>query len=133
MFPHEAIPDGTVWIFHHFTYPLLFAYVILNWVRDNHPYREPKYVDVGICVALISFLLAWPHYPVFGALGALAGLLIASYGLVFHDVWELYDRRWRALVTLCVLMAYDDWISHALGLWTPLDWIFNQFIFPLLG
>lgn len=124
-FPYESIPDGTVWVFHHYTYPLVFAYIFTDWLSDNIPEKEPKYVDVGIGIGLISFLLAWTHYPVFGSVGSLIGLLVITYGLAFNDVWDEYGRRWRLLIAFLTLMAYDDWVSHALGWWTPADAAFK--------
>jgi hypothetical protein len=57
----------------------------------------PHHLYVGLLVAGFSFALVWRFYPVTGALGTLLG----------------------------VLVALDDAVSHAFGVWTPLDWVWT--------
>lgn len=62
----------------------------------------PHHFYVGLLLAWFGFMFIWPTYPVTGSLSVLVGLLIAA----------------------------DDAISHALGVWTPIDWVWRRFIRP---
>lgn len=53
-----------------------------------------------------------PHHFITGA-------VVALWAFVF--VWRVYPRLGSALALAGLLVALDDWISHALGWWTPLD------------
>lgn len=57
----------------------------------------PHHLYVGLLVAGFSFALVWRWYPITGATGTLLGLAI----------------------------ALDDALSHALGVPTPLDWVWT--------
>jgi hypothetical protein len=57
----------------------------------------PHHFYIGILVSLFAFVSVWDLYPVTGSLMVLLGLLI----------------------------AIDDALSHAFGIWTPLDWIWQ--------
>lgn len=63
-------------------------------VPDGAP-GAPHHLYIGLIVAGFFFASVWPYYPVTGASGTFAGLLI----------------------------ALDDAISHAFGVPTPLDTI----------
>lgn len=60
----------------------------------------PHHFYTGVIVAWFAFMFVWPTYPATGAVSVLIGLLI----------------------------ALDDAVSHAFGVWTPLDWVWNRFI-----
>jgi hypothetical protein len=60
----------------------------------------PHHLYTGLLVAAFAFSLVWPHYPKTGATGTILGVLI----------------------------ALDDALSHALGIWTPLDWIWEAYL-----
>lgn len=60
----------------------------------------PHHLYTGVIIALFAFALVWKHYPVAGATGTLLGVLI----------------------------ALDDALSHAFGVWTPLDWFWKAYL-----
>lgn len=75
----------------------------MNFPAEDEPDNDilaPHHFYTGIIIAAFGFLFAWPTYPGTGAAMTLIGLLI----------------------------AIDDAISHAFGVWTPLDWLWNEFI-----
>lgn len=57
----------------------------------------PHHFWIGVGVAVFAFGFVWRVYPVTGAVGSLLGLAI----------------------------ALDDALSHAFGVWTPLDWVWT--------
>lgn len=125
-FPAEAVPDGTSLTIHHYIYPLLGVLVATSRIGDDWPTRDPWIVTGGVVLGLFGFLLAWPSYPVLGASLSRIGLAVAFAGLC-RPAWGTYwPRRYRIGVWLLLVAAADDWFSHALGWWTPLDWIFHQ-------
>ncbi|MFW5896346.1 MAG: hypothetical protein ACOCUA_03080 [archaeon] len=127
-FPHEAVPDGAIFAPHHYTYGALLAILAVFIVWDNYRDREPLLAAVGLGMGLFGFLSVWPYYPPAGAILALTGPLVAiaavvagSFGLAVGDVWDDYPRRERVAVVLFSLVALDDALEHAFGVWTPLD------------
>lgn len=64
----------------------------------------PHHFYIGMVLALFSFVTVWPYYPVTGAAAVLVGTLI----------------------------LLDDAISHAFGVWTPLDALWKRVIRPRL-
>ena len=47
--------------------------------------------------------------------------------------WSRYGTEPTAVVVLGLVIALDDWVSHALGAWTPLDWVWGAFIYPVMS
>lgn len=126
VFPAEAVPDGNVFAPHHLTYALIALLWAGTYAWDRFTDREPWAVTAGAGAALFAFLFVWPLYPVTGALLTLAGLGAASGGLLR---WRSYWTRpvfWLGIVL--VALAWDDWLSHALGIWTPADAVWNVYI-----
>jgi hypothetical protein len=64
----------------------------------------PHHAYIGALVMWFAFGYVWPYYDVVGALGALIGVAIAA----------------------------DDVLSHALGVPTPLDWLWGRVLYPAL-
>lgn len=58
----------------------------------------PHHFYTGVLLASFGFMFVWPAYPTVGATMAVAGLLV----------------------------ALDDVVSHAFGVWTPLDALWNS-------
>lgn len=138
-FPAEAIPDGNVMAPHHYTYGLLVAFVPILLVWDNKRRAEPWVELTGAGVGLFGFLLTWPLYPVVGSLLSAVGPLSALVAVVVapcrdyvwtFDHWTKWPRR---VLIVALLLALDDWLSHALGLWTPADWLWTVGLAPVMA
>jgi len=54
-----------------------------------------------------------------------SGILISWFG--FQYVWPRYPRIGATMTLLGLAIATDDAVSHAFGVWTPLDWGWAQF------
>jgi hypothetical protein len=129
-YPAEKAPDNAFTAPHHYLYPLYVILVLCAVKWDNHSYKEPVAVVGFTLLGMFSWFQFWPYYPVVGA--TLCG--IALIGVVVSTVLTTtYSRRWQLAVLCLTVMAADDWFSHALGVWTPLDWIFNEYIYHLLA
>ena len=132
MYPHEAVPDGAVLAPHHYIYGLLIVAALVGVVWDNYPDREPLLVALGAGTGLFGFLFVWPWYPPAGASLSLAGpivcvlaVLLGWVGTPVGGVWDDYPTRYRVGVVLFALVALDDAVEHAFGVWTPLDALWN--------
>lgn len=139
-FPTELVPDGTVAAIHHLYSGVALAVLLArttwdddvgDWadgIRARGLRTDPFGVVAASIVALGLFALAWPHYPVFGAAGTLAGLAAATVSLA-RPYWR--DYRYRAAgVAVGLAVAWDDAVSHAFGVVTPLDWTWTHHIYP---
>lgn len=126
-FPVEAVPDGNVWLPHHFAYAT-WAALFLAWYVSNEE-RKPTVVVGSLLVALFGWYHLWPGgAPTVGALTVLAGLTAAAAALVARSDWrEEYPQYSRALLVLLVLVAADDVLQHAFGIPTPLDGIWKHY------
>jgi len=128
VFPNEAVPDGAVFAPHHYIYGLLLVGLLVAVVWDNYADREPLVAALGVGTGLFGFLSVWPFYPPAGAILALAGpticissVLLGWTGTAVGDVWDDYPVRYRLGVIAFSLVALDDAVEHAFGVWTPLD------------
>lgn len=129
-FPVETVPDGAVMAPHHL-YGVLLASLAALVCWDDYRRREPVVVFAGSAGAALAFLLVWVHYPVAGALLVLLGLLAV---LAAPVLWRgVYPRRWTALAVLGGLVGLDDWVSHALGVWTPLDALWHAYMVGVMA
>lgn len=135
MFPAEMVPDGALFAPHHYllgTFVALFVFALL-W--DNYRNDEPT-TTVGLTiVSLFGWAFTWKYYPTLGASMAIVGTFGATFVLLwdgfiaprfrfpspFGDRWEDYPLKWRVVGLVGSLIAVDDLLSHAFGLWTPLD------------
>lgn len=121
MLPAEAVPDGFAWAPHHLTWGLLITLLIVFIVWDDYRRKEPVITTGAVGLALFSFLFIWPFYPVLGALGTLAGVSAALAVALAPGEWDVYPTRYRILAASAALIALDDAVSHAFGVWTPVD------------
>jgi hypothetical protein len=121
-FPHESVPDGVIGAPHHLYVGLLVLLFAVFVVADDYRQREPLVAIVGAVLALFAFATVWPFYHVTGALLTLAGLLVVLIGILWPGgMWSGYPLKWRLVAFAGVLIAADDAVSHAFGVWTPLD------------
>ncbi|WP_231184710.1 hypothetical protein [Haladaptatus sp. DYF46] len=127
MFPAERIPDGALMAPHHFLIGVLAALVVVLLVWNDRGGIEPAYSLAALTVALFAWVFVWRYYPVTGAAGVLAGLSLASFA-VYRPVWRGYPWRVQAGYALALAVAWDDGLSHALGIWTPLDWFWRVWL-----
>lgn len=65
----------------------------------------PHHFGIGVIIAVYSFYFIWPYYHAVGASGALLGLGIAA----------------------------DDVLSHSFGVWTPVEWLWETFLYGLVS
>jgi hypothetical protein len=128
-FPVEAVPDGRVLAPHHF-YALGVTVLAALVVWDDFPRREPVTAFVGAAGGSLAFALVWPLYPATGAVLSALGLLAAVCSPLV--AWTCYPVRWRVVAVVGALVAADDWISHALGVWTPLDWFWHAYLLQVV-
>lgn len=136
MIPAEQVPDGAIFAPHHLTTGLVFTVPFILRVWDNHPRREPIGVLLSVAVALVGFLLVWPYYPPAGTLLVLTGLTAASVATAGYrhlpGSFDGWTRRSRYPVLLGLAVAWDDWLSHTFGVWTPLDWVWSAALHDLI-
>lgn len=128
-FPYHAIPDGSVFHPHHFVYAALFVLLLAMRVWDDDPDSEPFFVVGGISLSLFSWYHLWAvGRPVSGAVGTLVGICIAFVSPLVRPFWrENYSRLHRGVIVFFVLLASDDVLQHAFGIWTPADWVWKAF------
>lgn len=127
-FPAEQVPDGNVWLAHHFIYGA-WATLFVCWLAAEED-RKPWAAVSGILVALFSWYHLWPMgYPITGATGVLVGLAIASLAVAWRQPWRVtYPANARAACLLCLLIAWDDALEHAFGVWVPLNWVWEAYL-----
>ncbi|MGB9987325.1 hypothetical protein [Salarchaeum japonicum] len=133
-FPAEHVPDGAVFAPHHLTWGVLVV-VFAAWiVSDNYPRREPLFAMAGAGLALFAFLFVWRFYPAAGAALALTGVTMTFAGILYPGgVWAAYPLRWRVLAFVGAVVALDDAVSHAFGVWTPVDAAWRAFLIPVIA
>ncbi|WP_232703159.1 hypothetical protein [Halobacterium wangiae] len=122
MFPAELVPDGHVGAPHHLYVGLLVLAVAVFVVADDYARREPLLALAGSLTALFAFATVWPFYHGTGAALTLAGVTVALVGVCWPGgMWAGYPLKWRLVALVGAAVALDDAVSHALGVWTPLD------------
>lgn len=115
-FPHDDVPDGDHLAPHHYLQGA-WALVLLALMYDTTWILPP------LAVSLFGWYHAWVTYPRTGAaltLTGLAGALVASL------LTTSSGSGIQFLLVLSVAWAADDALEHAFGIWTPLDWLWNQ-------
>ncbi|MDH5019024.1 hypothetical protein [Halobacterium rubrum] len=133
-FPAESVPDGVIGAPHHLYIGVLVLAVAILVVADDYAQREPLLALTGTLTALFAFATVWPYYHATGALLTLAGLLVALVGVVWPGgMWSGYPLVWRLVAFVGVLVGLDDAVSHAFGIWTPLDAVWKTGIYPALS
>lgn len=63
----------------------------------------------------------------------LAGLAIATFTAAVREPWRSrYPQKFRIVFLGLLLVAWDDAIEHSFGLWMPLDWVWDTYLWHLL-
>lgn len=126
-FPADTVPDGSIWLAHHFVLGSWTAMFVCWLATDDGP--KPGLAVSGLLLSLFSWYHVWSLYPVTGAVGVLAGLAIATITAAVREPWRTrYPHRFRVAFMGALLVAWDDAIEHAFGLWMPLDWVWNAYL-----
>ncbi|QLG27714.1 hypothetical protein HUG10_09185 [Halorarum halophilum] len=128
-FPHHSVPDGATWAPHHYYLGVLLAAVALLVVWDDRSQVEPWALLVALLAGSFAFALVWRYYAVAGAVLTLAALGIGLALPIVGPFWQSYP--WvgaRGVAILGVLVAADDALEHAFGIWTPLDWFWRAWL-----
>ncbi len=116
---------------------------------------KPGFTLGALAVSGLTWFTLWAGpSPFLGAVGTLAGLAGALAAIVASPFWSawrwtrdvdlpsgglraiparLVARMWsvvtvRSVTALGVLIAFDDAVEHAFGVWTPLDWFWGAFL-----
>jgi hypothetical protein len=118
IFPHDAVPDGHIGAPHHLYVGILIAVLGFASAWDDQQ-RDPLLAAGGIGMTLFAFALVWPFYAALGALLTLFGLIVTAVGAL--TARELFAKKHAMLVSAGILIAADDAVEHAFGVWTPLD------------
>lgn len=132
-FPAEQVPDGSVGVPHHFYTGALIALFAAAVVWDDHRREEPLVVGAGTIFGIFAFVAVWPRYPSLGAaLSVVFATAVATAAL--RPAWvRRYPLRWQVVALIGGLIMLDDALSHATGVWTPLDHYWRAAIRPALG
>jgi hypothetical protein len=141
-YPAEAVPDGNLLAPHHYLLGVYALVVVALLVLNDSRTTDPLGVLAGACVALFAWHHLWGLYPIVGATAALGGLVVVLAALVIPvevagvpigGFWNRYGRELGLVVLVATLVALDDWVSHALGWPTPLDWVWHVAIYPYMA
>jgi hypothetical protein len=54
------------------------------------------------------------------------GMLVAAFGFV--SVWPFYPATGAVMTVVGTIVIVDDVLSHAFGVWTPLDAFWKRFL-----
>ncbi|WP_459809674.1 hypothetical protein [Halopiger thermotolerans] len=103
----------------------------VTYAWDRFTDREPLIISLGLSVGLFSFIMLWQFYAAAGAVGTVVGTLIATAGLIRFRHYATRPAFWVA--AFGVYAMWDDWASHALGVPTPLDWLFEAYVHGLIS
>ncbi|AGC34373.1 hypothetical protein HVTV-2_gp1 [Haloarcula virus HVTV-2] len=121
-FPHDDEPDGDRLAPHHFLQgSWAFGLLSINL-------HTPALL-VPIAVALFGWYHAWYIYPRLGASLVLVGLCASLVALTMTASVGIIGT---ILLLICLAVAFDDAVSHAFGVWTPLDWTWKTYLHDLL-
>jgi len=115
-FPNEDEPDGNRFLPHHYLHGA-WALVLIALIHDA------TFVLVPIVVSLFGWYHVWFHYHAFGASLTLVGLSAALGGAIISPA---LSPTMKLLAGVAFLWALDDAYEHATGVWTPLDWLWNN-------
>ncbi|WP_435552767.1 hypothetical protein [Natrinema sp. CGMCC1.2065] len=127
----ETQPDGATLAPHHFTWGALLTAWAATYSWDRFTDREPLMLSLGVVAGLFSFVMLWRYYVVAGAAGTFIGTVITTAGLVRFRRYASRPSFWVA--AFGVYAMWDDWASHALSIWTPLDWLFEAYVHGIIS
>lgn len=143
-FPHDRVPDGTIVAPHHYVTGLLVAAFAVYLVSGDD--GKKPYTVAGMAVSAFAWVHLWAGpSPFLGAVGTLLGVLVALWAVVAGPRWSdapwVADdggrlRRWltpRTVAAVGLLVALDDVVEHAFGVWTPLDGVWAAYLYRWLG
>ena len=133
-FPVEAIPDGDPLGPHHMHIGLVVIVIAALVVWDKYRHEEPLLTFIGALLAWFMFVFTWQYYHAAGAGFAFVGLVLVAAGLVatWMDPDQVYHWSYYLAVSIGLLIALDDWLSHALGIWTPLNAFWEEWLVYLI-
>lgn len=123
-FPHEDVPDGNSLRSHHY---LTGLYIVLGVTLFL---GQLPVVALGAGIGLFGFIHVWPRFHTVGAILAGAGLVFSLMGCLLALQAGLFAIG--GVTMFGVLLAADDYVSHALGLPTPLDLLWRRVIYDRL-
>lgn len=130
MFPAESVPDATALAAHHYLQGTVMVWFAATYAWDKFTDREPWYLLSASVFGGFMFALLWEYHPVGGAV--LSGLAIPVIAIGLVRFRHYATRTPYMLAVVGWLFMIDDWVSHALGVWTPLDQAF-VYIAPYLS
>lgn len=122
------VPDGNIWFPHHFVIGAWGALFISWWLPTDDD--KPWLMVGGLFVALFGWYHAWAHYQRMGAFLVLVGLVLATIALRRPCWVDGTGRKFRLGAAAFMLIAWDDALSHAFGLHTPLDIVWAGILAP---
>jgi hypothetical protein len=119
--PYEAEPDGQVGAPHHYYQGLGLVFAVA--VAESS-----FWLTVSVVTGFIGFFLCWRAelYPTTGMVLSLVGVVLAS------SVTPLDLSLHSLAVVVGGLVALDDWITHATGVWAPLEYVWRDVVYPRL-
>lgn len=129
-FPYEPEPDGAVFGPHHFYLGVLLILLVCWMVYDPESESRPWLVAGMTLLSVFAFSLTWPYYPAVGAFGVLVLLGVATASAVFRPYWWRNSLPTQFALLVGLFVAWDDALSHALGLQTPLDELWVEYLYP---
>ena len=133
-FPVEVVPDGHVMGPHHLYLGVGAMLYVAALVWDNYARREPVVFAAAALAALFAFQYVWPFYPEAGAGLSLLALLVGLLAPVVRmGYWSDVCLALRVAAVVAVMVVLDDVVSHAFGVWTPLDWFWSVALYPVVG
>lgn len=130
MFPHDLVPDGHIMAPHHLYIGIAVMALALAMMWDDRE-TDPYLAAASVMGMGFSFTFVWPFYHATGAAMSLAFLALGALApLIRLDYWSGQEQLRRGvahtlLYAVGLLVAADDLLEHAFGIWTPLDWLFN--------
>jgi hypothetical protein len=121
-FPYHAIPDGSAAQPHRNARAIEQAIVPEQMVWDRYPRHDPWIELTDIQTGHDGFQMIWTRYPAMGATLVLASNAVVILSPIVLPTWrEYWPWPQRVAVVALGLLALDDSVQHALGVWTPLD------------
>lgn len=131
-FPGADMSIGSIWLPHHFVLGAWAALFVCWLVTEDG--TKPMLAVSGLLLALFSWYHILWTYPVTGTVGVLSGLAIATLSASLRQPWRFqYPQKFRMLFIGFILIAWDDAIEHTFGLWMPLDWIWDTYLYHLIA
>lgn len=129
-FPAEDEPDGDALAPHHFTYGMLLLLLACAVVWNDKSNMEPVITALGVVIGLFAFNNIWPYYKKIGAALVVVGNSMALVGPFIEPAFYRAPIEIQVVAILLALLSADDTVSHAFGVWTPVDHIWKEWFVP---